>query len=30
MLYGGLDDVVESQPEKPSERMEIKGFSNKK
>jgi hypothetical protein len=30
MLYGGLNDVVESQPDKPSDRMEIKGFSNKK
>lgn len=30
MIYGGLDDVVESQPDKPSNRMEIKGFSNKK
>ena len=28
MIYGGLDDVVESQPDKPSNRMEIKGFSN--
>ena len=30
MLYGGLNDVVESQPDKLSQRMEIKGFSNKK